>query len=113
MENDNIYQIGNGLPRCISSDADGFDRLKNRLGLNRNSCRILVDLAKKTIGSFPKKKLSSGLKSSQRDRLLLFQLYEDKTHRYLRWEKTFSQLQSGKDMPRHFRFFRYFREGVE
>ena len=99
MENDNLYQIGDGLPRCISRDADGFDRLKSSLGLNRSSCRTLLDHSKKKIDSFPKKKLSSSLKSSDRDRLLLFELYEEKTRRYLHWEEIFSQLRSGKDAP--------------
>ena len=101
VENDNIYQIGDGLPRCISYDTDGFERLKSRLGLNRQSCRNLLDYAKKTINSFPKKKVNSGLKTSERDRLLLFELYEDKTRRYLLWEQIFSELRSGKDTRRY------------
>lgn len=101
MENNNIYQIGDGLPRCISCDADGFERLKNRLGLNRNTCRNLLDYAKKRINSFRKKKLSSEWKSSERDRFLLFELYKDKTRRYLLWKEVFSQLRSGKDTHRY------------
>ena len=94
---ENNYRIGHGLPRCVALDADGFERLKATLGLNRNSCRKLIENAKKHISAFPKTKLSSRLSSSERDRLLLIELYEDKDRRYDLWTATFARVQSGDE----------------
>ncbi len=96
-DTENSHQLRNGLPHCISRDQQGFDRLKRILGLSRDTCRNLLDIARKNVTSFPKAKLSRRLSASERDRLLLLELYQDKTRRYKYWAHIFSLFESGKD----------------
>lgn len=91
------HRLRNGLPRCVSHDDQGFDRLKRTLGLNRTTCKNLLDSARKNVNSFPKAKLSRRLSASERDRLLLFEFYEDKTRRYDLWKQIYSRVESGED----------------
>lgn len=96
-DTENPHQLRNGLPHCISRDQQGFDRMKRILGLSRDTCRNLLDTARKNVTSFPKAKLSRRLSASERDRLLLLELYQDKTRRYKYWAHIFSLVESGKD----------------
>ena len=96
-DTENPHQLRNGLPHCISRDQQGFDRLKRILGLSRDTCRNLLDTARKNVTSFPRAKLSRRLSASDRDRLLLLELYQDKTRRYKYWAHIFSLIESGKD----------------
>ena len=95
------YQIKDGFPRCVAIDANGFELLKNVLGLNRASCRRLVEDAKRKIRAFPRKPPSSKVGSSERDRILLFELYGDRNRRRETWAKTFVLSQSGKEKTDH------------
>ena len=90
-------RICNGLPHCIAIHPDGFERLKAKLGLNRDSCKSLIESAKKQVAAFPTRKPSSRLSSSDRDRRLLFDLYQDKNRRYDHWAAVFSRVQSGDE----------------
>ena len=84
------FQLGDGLPKCLTHDASGFERLKRILGLNQTTCRKLIDNAKKSLSRFPKEKPSSSMNRSERDRRLLLELYEDKIRRYGSWDTLLS-----------------------
>ena len=90
-------RVRDGLPHCIAIDPDGFERLKAKLGLNRDSCKRLIESAKKQVAAFPTRKPSSRLSSSDRDPLLLFDLYQDKNRRYDHWAAVFSRVESGDE----------------
>ncbi len=90
-------QLRDGLPHCIAIEPDGFERLKAILGLSRDSCKRLIETAKKHVSGFPKRKPSSRLSSSDRDRQLLFDLYQDKNRRYDHWSAVFSRVKSGNE----------------
>ncbi len=87
-ENEKKNRIGNGLPRCIGSGADGFERLKSMLGLNRDFCKALLkdtrDLRKKTLRN-------RRLRPGERDRLQLFELYGDPHIRRFFWKFSHDQ----------------------
>lgn len=84
------YQLDDGLPRCLTCDASGFEKLKRLLGLNQTTCRKLIENAKKSVSAFPKKKASSSMNRSERDRRLLLELYGDKLRRYDWWDTLLS-----------------------
>ena len=88
-ENEEKNRIGTGLPRCIGSGADGFERLKSMLGLNRDRCKALleIDPVRKQTRAL-RKKLSrrKHLRPGERDRLLLFALYGDPRTRRIFWK---------------------------
>ena len=97
MTGNDQYQIIDGFPRCVAVNTDGFETLKTILGLNRTSCRRLIENAKRNTKAYPSKLLNSRLSSGERDRLLLFEFYEDKSRRYDLWAKVFALAQSGKE----------------
>lgn len=88
-ENEKKYGIGNGLPRSIGSGADGFERLKSLLGLNRDRCKALLeeDPVRRDTRSLRKKLArSKHLRPGERDRLLLFALYHNPRRRCIFWK---------------------------
>ena len=93
-ENEKKYRIGNGLPRCIGSGADGFERLKSMLGLNRDRCKALLDkgpVRKQTRALRNKLSRSKHLRPGERDRLLLFALYDDPQTRRIFWKFSYDE----------------------
>ena len=97
-ENKKKYRIGNGLPRCIGSGTDGFETLKSILGLNRDRCKALLEeepVRKQT--RVLRKKLSRRrhLRPGERDRLLLFALYENPSTRRIFWKISYDQPKAG------------------
>ena len=93
------YRIRDGLPRCIACDADGFERLKTTLRLNRHFCRKLLDSphAKKQINTYRKELLRKRMPSGERDRLLLFKLYGDPDFRRRLWTGVYDRILSGDE----------------
>ncbi len=103
-DNDMSHRIRDGLPLCISCDTDdGFNKLKEKLGINRDRLKTLIEVAKKHIKSVRDAGLSNRLKSRERNRILLSTLYRNKVHRYAVWEVTFSRLKNrqnfSQDVP--------------
>ena len=82
-ENEKKNRIGNGLPRCIGSGADGFETLKSILGLNRDLCKSLLEkepVRKQTRALRKKLSLSKHLRPGERDRLLLLRALRQPTY---------------------------------
>ena len=97
-ENEKKYRIGNGLPRCIGSGADGFERLKSMLGLNRDGCKALLEkdpVRKQTRALRKKLSRRKHLRPGERDRLLLFALYDDPQTRRVFWKFSYDQAHGG------------------
>ena len=90
-------RVRNGLPHCIAIEPDGFERLKTKLGLSRDSCKRVIESAKRQFTAFPTKKPSSRLSSSDRDKQLLFDLYQDTNRRYAYWSDVLSHVKSGNE----------------
>ena len=93
------YRMGDGLPRSLACDVDGFERLKSTLRLNRHFCRKLLDSpqARKQINSYRKELLRRRMPSGERDRLLLFRLYGDPDFRRSLWAGIFDRIVSGSE----------------
>ena len=94
-ENEKKNRIGNGLPRCIGSGADGFERLKSMLGLNRERCKALLEeepVRKQTRALRKKLSRRKHLRPGERDRLLLFALYNDPQTRCIFWKFSYNQV---------------------
>lgn len=87
-ENEKKNRIDNGLPRCIGSGVDGFERLKSLLGLNRDLCRALL---KETRALRTKTLRSRQLRPGERDRLQLFELYGDPHIRRFFWKSSYNR----------------------
>ena len=87
-ENEKKNRIDNGLPRCIGSGVDGFERLKSLLGLNRDLCRALL---KETRALRTKTLPSRQLRPGERDRLQLFELYGDPHIRRFFWKSSYNR----------------------
>ncbi len=98
-ENEKKYRIGNGLPRCIGSGADGFERLKSRLGLNRSLCKGLleIDLIRKKTRALREALSRRRLRPGERDRTLLFALYRDSTFRRIFWKLSYGEAQTNQN----------------
>ena len=95
----NQHRLSPGLPHCIAHDSAGFERLKGILGMNRRSCRDLLESAavKPHLRSARKDLLRGETKSAPRDRSLLFKLYGDPIFRRAVWTAAYSRLQTGED----------------
>ena len=94
-ENEKKYRLGNGLPRCIGSGVDGFERLKSMLGLNRERCKALLEeepVRKQTRALRKKFSRRKHLRPGERDRLLLFALYNDPQTRCIFWKLSYNQV---------------------
>ena len=99
-ENEKKYRIGNGLPRCIGSDADGFERLNSKLGLlNRHHRKALLesDSARERTRAVRKALSRRRLRPGERDRSLLFALYGDPSFRRGLWASSYSRTQTGEN----------------
>ncbi|MCY4373799.1 MAG: hypothetical protein OXC31_08450 [Spirochaetaceae bacterium] len=96
MPDNTKYRIHDGLPWCIERDPRGFELLKTKLGLNRRSCRQLLEsaAAKKEISTVRKALLREDVTSGDRDRSLLFKLYGNSDFRRGLWAATYSEIHS-------------------
>lgn len=97
-ENEKKYRICNGLPRCIGSGVNGFERLKSLLELNRDLCKALLketrDLHKK------KASRSKPYRPGERDRLQLFELYGDPHIRRFFWKSSYDRAKASDTVKR-------------
>ena len=99
-ENEKKFRIGNGLPRCIGGDADGFERLNSKLGLlNRHHRKALLesDSARERTRSVRKALSRKRPRPGERDRTLLFALYGDPDFRRDLWASAYGRLQTGEN----------------
>ena len=97
-ENEEKHRIGKGLPRCIGSDANGFERLNSKLELpNRHHRKALLesDFAKERTRTVRKALSRKRLRPGERDRTLLFALYGDPSIRRDLWASAYDRTQSG------------------
>ena len=93
-------RIGKGLPRCIGTDNDGFERLCNTLGLvDRQHRKVIlkIDFAKQKINARRKALSRTRLKAGERDHELLFELYSDPNSRLELWRKSLDEIQTSED----------------
>ena len=100
QENGEQYPIGNGLPRCIGIDTDGFERLNSKLGLpNRDHRRALLEneSAKARTRTVRKQLSRKRLRPGERDRILLFALYGDPSFRRELWESAYARTKLGEN----------------
>ena len=99
-ENEKKHRVGNGLPRCIGSDADGFERLSSKLGLvNRHHRKALLesDFVREKTRTVRKALSRKRLRPGERDRLLLFALYGDSEFRRDIWASAYERIKTGKN----------------
>ena len=102
-ENERKHRIGNGLPRCIGSDADGFERLNSKLGLpNRHHRKALLesDSVKERTRTVRKALSRKRPRAGERDRSLLFALYGDSDFRRGLWASAYGRIQTGENESR-------------
>ena len=98
-ENAKKYRIGNGLPRCIGSGADGFERLKNLLGINREHCKALLEeehVRKETRALRKKIARRKHVRPGERDRSLLFALYGNPRIRCIFWKFSYDRAKASE-----------------
>ena len=94
------HRIGKGLPLCIGSDNDGFERLCNTLGLiDRQHRKVIlkIDFAKEKTSTLRKSLSRTRLKAGERDRELLFELYSDPDSRLELWRDSLNDTQTGEE----------------
>ncbi|MDE0511472.1 MAG: hypothetical protein OXI88_06800 [Gammaproteobacteria bacterium] len=86
------HRIGKGLPRCIGSDNNGYERLCKTLEVNR-------DLRKFLLKHFApaKSKSRSRLKAGERDREQLFELYSEPGFRLELWHDLFEEVKTSEE----------------
>ena len=99
-ENEEKHQIGKGLPRCIGSDADGFERLNSKLDLlNRHHRKDLLesDFAKVRTRTVRKALSRKRTRPGERDRTLLFALYGDPSIRRDLWASAYGRTQRAEN----------------
>ena len=102
-ENEKKNRLGGGLPRCIGSGADGFERLKNMLGLNRDRCKALLEqepVRKETRALRSKLSRRKHLRPGERDRLLLFALYDNPRRRGIFWKLSYDRAKASDTVSR-------------
>ena len=102
-ENEKKNRLGSGLPRCIGSGADGFERLKNMLGLNRDRCKALLEqepVRKETRALRSKLSRRKHLRPGERDRLLLFALYDNPRRRGIFWKFSYDRAKASDTVSR-------------
>ena len=102
MSDIKTQSIMHGLPHFIEHDSAGFDRLKSRLGLNRRTCRSLLDStpAKQYIRLSRKELLRKEKTSGDRDKALLFKLYGNPNFRRVVWTAVYDRPDSTRRRPR-------------
>ena len=109
-EHEKKHRIGRGLPRCIGEEEDGFDILKNILGLNAKQCTALVksDFSKEHAGDLLNDlKNRKSIHTSERNKLVLFELYGNPNIRRELWSHWYedqvrsdgSDTKIGSDFP--------------
>ena len=99
MSDIKTQSIMHGLPHFIEHDSAGFDRLKSRLGLNRRTCRSLLDStpAKQYIRLSRKELLRKEKTSGDRDKALLFKLYGNPNFRRVVWTAVYDRIKQGDE----------------
>ncbi len=94
------HRIGKGLPRCIGSDKNGFERLCNTLGLiDRQHRKVLLknDFVKEKTSTLRKSLSRTRPGPGMRDRELLFELYSDPNSRLELWCESFNEIKTGEE----------------
>ena len=95
-----IHQVGKGLPRCIGTDNDGFERLCKTLGLiDRQHRKVIlkIDFAKEKTSTLRKSLSHTRLGPGVRDRELLFDLYRDPNSRLELWRASLNDFEPSEE----------------
>lgn len=99
-EHEKKHRIGNGLPCCIGSNADGFERLKNTLGLlNRDHRKALLESpgVKDRIRVLRRTLSRERLRPGVRDHRLLSGLYSDPNFRRELWSAAYNRTMTAEN----------------